>query len=284
MNQSPNFIRVVSDLHLDFDVLAKNSSVENLWFPEELPFDDNTILIVAGDIWHAKKPLSYKGFSWLKEISKRFKYIVLVLGNHDFWGGNLNLEYLRYSKFIQENKLENVFLLQNNTIKFENLKIIGGTLWTDYLKGNAICMNLAENGLMNDYKFIKKGNGFFKLKAKDLLYEHLKTKQYINENAKKENKENLWVITHHLPTIASIPIDRGTEEQEIENGLYYSDLEEIIQHNPIDVWVHGHSHNYQYYELYNTKIIANPRGYKNEDTGFNPWIVYDLAGKIINIE
>ena len=101
------YIRLVSDVHLDCDVKRfhesrlydpnKNSSDEMslLWFPEPMEGDEDTTLVLAGDMWFNRyfiTRLFPDGESWLKKVSKMFKYVVLVLGNHDYWDCNLNYE------------------------------------------------------------------------------------------------------------------------------------------------------------------------------------------------
>ena len=142
---NPQYIRIFSDIHLDFDIpnkLKNFNPEQGIWTPTALPKDKETILILAGDIWHAKKPFSFANFSWFKHISEQFHSIVVLLGNHDFWGGNLKNEYNTYQKYILEQNLSNVHLLQNNTLKFDNLKIIGGTMWTNFNDGNYITLSL----------------------------------------------------------------------------------------------------------------------------------------------
>ncbi len=275
-------IRIFSDIHLDFDIphgLKNFDPDRDIWTPKPLSTDPNTILILAGDIWHAKKPFKFMNFSWFAKISKQFHSIIVVLGNHDFWGGNLQKEYRHYQDEIIGQKLHNIYLLQNNSILIGNNKFIGGTLWTDYNKGNDYAMELAERQ-MNDFKYIRNGMTFSKLRAKHLLGEHIKTTRYISENSKKDFPEqNLWVITHHPPTFSSIPAEYE-DFSEIENGAYASDLNHLFTED-LDVWVHGHTHHCVNYKLNNTNVISNPRGYRMETTNYNEDDIFDLKGKII---
>ena len=274
------YIRIYSDIHLDFDVTSKNFDFSMLWVPEALQTDKETTLILAGDLWHAKKPYDYDSQSWLKTLSEKFQYIIVVLGNHDFWGGNFPKEYDNYEKAFKEQNLNNVYLLQDNIIEIGNNKFIGGTLWTDYLDSNPIAMEMAENGPMKDYKFIKYGIAYQRIRAKHLLSAHIKTKNFIFTNAVKEFPEQkIWVITHHLPTIRSIPEEYLTDKRSksmYENALYYSDLDAEIKKVQIDFWIHGHTHQFQEYFIGKTLIISNPRGYTGEDTLYNPWYLLEL--------
>lgn len=274
------YIRIYSDIHLDFDITTKSFDFSMLWFPEELETDKNTTLILAGDLWHAKKPYSYKNESWIKVLSERFQYVIIVLGNHDFWGGNFPKEYENYENAFKDQKLTNTYLLQDSIIEIGKNKFIGGTLWTDYMSGNPTAMEMAENGAMKDYKYIKYGIVYQRVRAKHLLSAHNKTKNFIFTHAIKEYPEQkIWVITHHLPTIRSIPEEYTQEYSKslYENALYYSDLDSEIKKVQIDYWVHGHAHRVQDYFIGKTQIISNPRGYTGEETLYNPWHLLELT-------
>lgn len=274
------YIRIFSDIHLDFDI-PKNLKFFNpeigLWSPKYLDSDKETILILAGDLWHSKKIFSFMGFSWIKKISLSFHSVLIVLGNHDFWNGNLHKEYNFIKNKIKEQNLNNVYLLQNSQIKIENVNFIGGTLWTDFNHGNKFLMENAEN-IMNDYKYIRNGINFGKLHANHILGEHIKTVNYINENINENINEKNWVITHHSPTYLSIKdIDRN-----VDNSLYASNLDYLFLKN-IDVWVHGHIHECKNYLINKTKIIANPRGYVGQNTEYDEKAIFDFNGNLLNI-
>lgn len=282
---NPKYIRIFSDIHLDFDIpnKIKNFSPDIIWTPPPLDSDKETILILAGDIWHAKKPFQYFGFSWFKKISEQFHTILVILGNHDFWGGNIKTEYAHYNNYVTEQNITNLFLIQNTTFKIGDLKFIGGTLWTDFNNLNDTTLQLASDN-MNDYKYIKNGLSFSKLKPNHLLGEHRQTLDYIKENATKDySTQKLWVLTHHAPSLKSLHPDYKDDYFFHQNGLYASDLDYIMEENDqIDVWVHGHCHNFTYYKINNTKIISNPRGYRFEETNYLSTSVFDFEGKLIS--
>lgn len=272
------YIRIYSDIHLDFDIPTKKFKFDMLWTPEKLETDLETTLILAGDIWHADKPFSYFGQSWMQQLSDRFQYIIFILGNHDFWGGSLPREYDKTRQALEKQQLKNVFLLQNSQIEIGNHKFIGATLWTDFLMANPYCMNNAPD-IMKDYKYIRYGNNFSRLSPKHILNEHMNSRNYIFEHAKKDFLEQkIWVVTHHLPSFQSIEGMYDREGLEFENALYYSSLDYLIKESEIDFWIHGHSHHAKDYMIGDTHIIANPRGYPGEDSMYNPWHLMELEG------
>lgn len=273
----PNYLRICSDLHLDFDVsyLPSSFKFENLWFPEPMEHDNETALIIAGDIWHANKPFEFMETSWIKEISKRFQYVFIVLGNHDFWTGYLEKEYLNYRKKIASQDLKNVFLLQNSTVYFDDLKIIGATLWTDFMNSNPICMRNASTCGMKDYKHIKI-NENQPLTSNKILEQHITSKKYIYDNYQRDNeKQKIVVVTHHSPSYLSMPEKFDRSEMNLMMSLYHSNLDEFIAKSSVDLWIHGHSHFAVDYNINKTNILSNPRGYPHQDTGFNPWLLID---------
>lgn len=268
------YIRIYSDIHLDFDVPPKKFTFDMLWMPEILETDKDTILILAGDIWHASKPFAFYGQSWFKEISKRFQYIIVTLGNHDFWDGNFPLTYNSFSDKLKEQELDNVFLLQNETILIGDLKFVGGTLWTDFDQGNTHALYNAKT-VMNDYKYIRYGKAYGKLTPSILLNAHMETKNYIFSNAKRDYEDQkVWVISHHAPSYKSMDSTYDKPDLALENSLYFSNLDKDIENSEIDFWIHGHSHHAKNYMIGNTNVIANPRGYRTEETEYNPWILY----------
>lgn len=280
------FIRVFSDIHLDFDVARSGSDFEpnkSLWFPKSLKTDHETILIIAGDLWHAHKPFDFQGYSWLKEVCKRFLAVVVVLGNHDFWGGNIKKEYKNFELQKNKQKIENLFLLQNNIVRLGDIKFVGGTLWTGYGRGDIVCMDISQS-FMNDFKHIKGGNILGKIKPQEIYSEHEQTYKHIKSNCVKEfADQKIWVVTHHSPTFRSLYQNhKNIEGQTQEDCFYASNIENLIN-NDINVWVHGHIHKGNYYKIEDTRIISNPRGYFGENKIFNEDVVFDTNGNIIKV-
>ena len=96
-------LRIMSDVHLEFAPL--NSL-------PELPTDKDGILILAGDICPYNS-LHFLLIPFLMAMSLRFRKVLYVLGNHEFYGyGSLNLGYRKMRQLILDSKIKNVHLLQ----------------------------------------------------------------------------------------------------------------------------------------------------------------------------
>lgn len=289
-------LRLVSDIHLDFDVDSFNETrfydpgqpraecPEDLWwFPTKMDGDDETCMIFAGDIWLARKFLTRfhpaTGKTWMQHAAEMFKYVVFVLGNHDYWGANVTLEPNKVRNEIAKLGLTNVFLLERDSVVLDQVKFVGGTLWTNFNNGDPLVMMHGPN-TMNDYKRIRCGPHYGPLRPSHLLDIHQRTKDYIFEHAKKDTDDQRVIcVTHMAPSYESVHPNYKTVTRDHVNFFYYSDLTRDIVFNEhdIELWVHGHCHYPSDYMVGNTRVACNPRGYHGyERTGWDPEWRYDV--------
>lgn len=289
--EKPDYLRPVSDLHLNLDVNKKRFNPEDLWVPPPLETDSNTALVIAGDIWESKKAFSFANFSWFKKISALFKYIIVVLGNHDYYDGQLGAEIIRFNNYLKEQGITNVFLLENSGVMLGDVKVIGATLWSDYNRGNPQSMYYAKNGypdkentVLNDFKYIRTG-AYQKIHPKDVIGKHIQSKQFILDNAhKNDGASKVVLVTHHAPSYEAIPEEYTYKEvgdwKWHKAGAYFSDLSAFAQECVIDLWIHGHTHQARQYFVGKTPVLVNPRGYgarEEKNIGFNDKLVLSLA-------
>lgn len=237
--------------------------------PPQLDHDHETVLVVAGDIWHAGKY-----YDWLRLQSHRFLAVVCVLGNHDYWNGGLYTEPVEFNNYMFLNDVKNVVLLQNSTFRIRDLLFVGGTLWTDMNRENPRTMLTYPYTMRRDNELIK-GKGDQGINADLILSEHIRTKHYIQDHAKPDvSDQSVIVVTHMAPSFKSIdPIYHSAEDYPA-NYYYFSDLDEQIESSKIKYWFHGHVHSPVRYEIGNTTVISNPRGYYGyERTGYDPKLI-----------
>ena len=262
-------LQIVSDLHLEFsDINITNNGAD--------------VLILAGDIMLAEplyknQPLPddvsadelkklgpnqqaahrFRGF--LSRVSKEFKDIIYIAGNHEFYGGRFNasIDHLK----DECAKYNNIHFLERETIKIGDTTFIGCTLWTDIDRGNPHSEWAVKTGL-NDYRTIRydgENNQYSKITPYHTKLRHSQSLTYIKEVIEQNPTETFVVVGHHAPSSLSI---HEMYKHEITNGAYYSDLSEFILDRPqIKLWVHGHTHTSFDYLLGTTRVICNPRGY-----------------------
>lgn len=231
-------ISFASDCHAEFGDLVLHNT------------DNSDVLILAGDI----VPYKYLHliYNMLEIASEEWKDIIIVLGNHDSYRGNLLKTADKYKDFVAE--FHNIHVLNNRYIDIDDTRFIGTTLWTDYFRYNPIIMEKARN-CMNDHKYITY-TGYRKFLPSDALIEFRKAYDYIRNNL---NHDKIVLTTHHAPSLRSIP-ERYKDDD--LSGAYASDLEGLFFNNPqIKIAIHGHIHERLDYMVNETRILCNPRGY-----------------------
>ena len=229
----------MSDLHLEFK--------------EYLPTPVDSTLLLAGDI------LTYKTYrnnktkrkrydAFLDHVSREWDNVVAIMGNHEYYGWNGEVEPFIRSLYERYG----IHFLENNVVTINNVRIAGAVLWTDFFGNQPYYHNIVSRG-MNDY--IVTG-----LTSQITYDKHIRSLKFLRQaNADV-------VITHHAPSVKSVhdmyigsPLNAG----------YYSDLPDFVDEIKPKVWIHGHMHHPVNYMIGKTNVLANPRGYPNENTNFN---------------
>lgn len=250
-------IKIFSDIHLEHYVAGQ-------YFPH---LGRGDVLILAGDILCARH-FKTDGYlhsvydTFLNDCSKNYDKVLYVKGNHEFYGYN----YEGTHKKILDNLPDNFHLLENDTIKINDISFIGFTFWSNFRNANPIEMMDAEQ-YMNDYKVIRIGSNYRKLRAQDTLNFNIKSRDYLL-NQLETLKENVFVISHHSPSYRSIADEFKTASC---NSAYCSDYDGLIMNHPqIKYWVHGHTHTPFDYKIGECRVICNPVGYPGQHTGYKP--------------
>lgn len=283
------YIREVSDIHLDWDIDAFHGTrlydpskpairepMDMCWFPPSMDDDMETTFVIAGDIWTDGRFANRQWQdgshdTWIARMSRRFKYIVCVLGNHDYWDRNVLYEAQKIKESIKAQGLTNVFLLERDAVVLDQVKFIGGTLWTDFNRHDPMVMHMAPS-IMNDYKYMRYGRDYRRCRPSDLYEIHMNTKSFIFENAKRDYPEQkVAVVTHMAPSYQSVSHNYRQPWHATMNYLYYTDLEKRIMADgqDIDYWFHGHMHHSDSYYIGNVNVIINARGCSSENSLFD---------------
>lgn len=241
--------RVFSDIHLDFDKY-------NLWFPKELPEDKDTVLFLVGDFGTA---LSIdRTINWLNKLGEKFYQVVIVLGNHDYWGSD---QWWTEPAKISMRLYGNIYILEKNFIIINGIRIGGCTLWTDMDK-DELKIRYARNAT-NDLSRISD------MQASDWIEEFNNSKDWIIHNPVD------ILLTHYVP-MRRFTSPRFTDSY--ENYMFSSDIaSDMINHyQPMPkYWLFGHTHDAYKEKILGTQFICNPKGYPMENCHFDEDSVYE---------
>ncbi len=254
-------IWIVSDLHMEF----RNPFVHTF-----MPGDAD-VAVCAGDVMT-------KGvvptIQWLAETIARHITVVFVAGNHEFYSASLS-EGIRDGRESAA-RFPNIHFLENQTVDIGDVRFIGCTLWTDFRLGGrdpTFAMEDVGKG-MNDYRRIKYSKRpFRKLKPIDTLRTHHESKAFIASELAQSEDKTAVVVTHHAPSIRSIP---SWFRDDAVVSAYASSLEPLILEAQPALWIHGHVHQRIEYRIGGTLVVSNPRGYPGQRTGFDPDFVIEV--------
>jgi Icc-related predicted phosphoesterase len=259
-------VKIVSDLHLE--TCEKGVGVPDL--------GTGDILILGGDIlcaryFKTKGELHVIFDKFLKKCVENFTEVLYILGNHEAYGYN----YEGTFKVLSEHMPQRIHLLENDCVKIQDWVFLGATLWTDFRNENPL--DMMEAGMrMNDYKTIRIGDNYRKLRPEDALKFHIKSKNFLQAKLDQLKNDKVWVLTHHAPSYQSIHSKYRTQTI---NSAYASDLDGFILENPqIKFWSHGHTHENFDYMIGECRVICNPRGYypSGVNPNFNSYLEIDI--------
>jgi hypothetical protein len=217
------------------------------------------------------------------------------MGNHEHYHG----DFARSVSIIRNRLayLRNLYVLDKDMIALDGVTFIGGTLWTDMNKEDALTLYHMK-GMMNDFRIVDNSNrkatfrvpiykkdengnhimqkigevnsliedGYetrernAKFAPEDAVEDHKKMLSYIRLMIEGRFNDKFVVCGHHAPS--KLSTKPQYERDVVMNGGYSSDLSEfILDHPQIKLWTHGHTHHTFDYMIGSTRIVCNPRGY-----------------------
>lgn len=269
-------ISFVSDIHLECEY-------------QTLPGGE--VLILAGDIceakhllkdFHSTRPDSYTPgefpyYDFFYTECAKYDRVFYVMGNHEHYRGRFDQTY----DILKGVLPSNVTLLENEAVEYCGMLFLGATMWTNCNQGDSLTL-LHLKHMMNDYRVIQNHyvdkNVYHKLTPEHTFKTHVETMQYFRRVLSMNRDKPVFVITHHAPSYKSI--SPQFVDDTLMNGGYASDIsEDILDHENIKYWVHGHIHDPVDYEIGQCRVISNPKGYAGWDSnfgGFKPDLSIDV--------
>lgn len=286
-------IAITSDVHLEFGALELQNE------------EGADVLVLSGDILveqDIRMPDPYsimdtsrsmRFYEFLQNAALNFKHVIYVMGNHEHYHGDFALTGKSIKHFFRH--IQNLHVLENESINIDDVTFIGGTMWTDMNNEDPLTLYHIKT-MMNDFQVVKNSarkvyrkvplykrkeddsgyelneKGFMieigtkmkeenaKFSPEDAVEENRKFKGYLHSVIEGKNDQKFVVCTHHTPSFRSC--DEYYKNDQLMNGAYHNNLDEYIMDHPqIKLWTHGHVHQKYDYMIGETRVVCNPRGY-----------------------
>jgi predicted phosphodiesterase len=223
--------QILSDLHLETGVK----------YPVDTILPRSDILVLAGDIGSFYEPTAIIEF--IQEIAPKFKFILYVPGNHEYYFSNKKSVIESHSTLLYNFKkltshIKHFHVLDRKIVRINGVVFAGATLWSDPHPHRAL----------PDYMNLD-------LTSKDYLNMHNRDRKWLNRVSKLD--EPIVVITHHAP---SKQVLKRSSFVNVYESFYATSLEHTDIFKKAKVWVFGHTHHNVDKIIGNTRIVTNQSG------------------------
>ena len=204
-------------------------------------------LLLAGDI----VPFVYmkKHNYFFDYVSDNFKTTYWIPGNHEYY----HYDAANKSGVINEQIRHNVFLVNNQVVRMNNVRFIFTTLWTKISVANQLYIQQH----LNDFHQIQFNGNVLTPEVYNRL--HQDCLDFLKSTLAEKDDCKTVVATHHLPTNLNYP---EKYRNDILNEAFAVELFDLIEGSGIDFWIYGHHHtNIPEFEIGKTKLLTNQMGY-----------------------
>ena len=226
-------VQPMSDLHIEF-----------YRSPGREAFNEIDVvaptLISAGDL-----NICYQLGAPVREILKKWERLILVAGNHEHYHASKEAVAEKFA-WLKNKYGDRIYPLQNDSVTIEGTTFHGTTLW--FPPSYQATLPVNQRG-MSDFHVIERFSSWVFDANKEAV-------EFLKQNVSPGDV----VITHHAPSEQSVmPWYKFSEM----NAFYFTPLEGVIRELKPNVWIHGHMHDHTEYEIHDTLVVCNPRGYKH---------------------
>lgn len=244
-------VQIVSDHHLDGKDLALAGPPTRVMAG---------VLVVAGDVGSLKRVKTF-----MDSAAQRWAHIVYVPGNHEYYGDNTTMDWIRTDLKLMMAQWDNVHMLDDDVVIIDGQRFVGSTLWASptmsAIKNYPI--NVSEVG---DRAFGRRLMGVINQRSKRFLHAMVRPGDV--------------VVTHFMPMMPDVVRAMAPYRYEkCDNEDYFGNtgLDNVMLRAPL--WISGHTHSAFDVTVLGgaCRWVCNPVGHCYEATGGDPeGVVVDL--------
>ncbi len=234
-------IKLISDIHVEWH------EDHGTKFVQEFNPDNYDVLVLAGDIGTKSNIIPF-----LENLSRKDdgKPKIFVPGNHEYYGSSVK----EANDNIANNKPRCVHFLNNDSVKIDGHNFVGTTLW--FSDGGNRSKAIVEDMRWTDFRHIQNLNAY------DL---HAESIDFLHSTV----SSNDIVVTHHLPHKNAIS---PRFKNSTANRYFQADVPQHL-FGKAKVWIFGHTHDSNNFEVGNCRLVSNPVGYPGENPILNELIL-----------
>ncbi|HQQ73716.1 MAG TPA: metallophosphoesterase [Pseudomonadales bacterium] len=261
-------IFAASDLHFEF-----HNAID--WLPPLPEADAFDVMVLAGDVGTS----AYLGAA-LRRLRYKFpdKPIILVVGNHEHFGKNINRDVM------SRIDVPDVHFLENGRVDLQGYHFLGTTLWTGFdclgEKNTKKAMEMAWKHIADFISIrtaeLSETNGVHRyITAEEMADLYQKARAWLIAELQTVDPEKTIVVTHFPP---SREYRHGQIPEDLIGAYFQANCMDIIKQYQPALWIYGHNHFSNTHTCGKTKIVSNQYGYPSESTGYRGDLIINVSG------
>lgn len=250
-------IQVLSDLHLEAGWSPADAARERALHIDDVGAD---VIVLAGDTAEGAEGVAWAARQWPHTP------VVYVLGNHDPALSSID-ETLADCRMAAAGTT--VHVLERESITIGGVRILGATLWTDFLlHGDTWATEARATAARSapEYRSAR-GPGGGRLTPSDTVRLHEETVRWLETELATEDPARTVVVSHHAPSPRSL---HPGWQADLMSAEFASDLTPLIERYAPAAWIHGHVHAALDYRIRATRVLCNAAGSPGQATGWDP--------------
>jgi hypothetical protein len=189
----------------------------------------------------------------LKQAAEKYKHVILVAGNHEYYGHCLDDANSRISAKCAA--WPNVHFLNKRAITIDGVRFLGCTMWS-HVEDRVVAY-------MNDYVRTFQSPGVH-VTPDYIRAQHAEHVAWIESELSVDTETPTVIITHHAPDMRM----NGRYLGNHLNSGFATDLPHLFR-APVRAWICGHTHECMTVHINGIPCTANCYGYDGENTGFD---------------